>query len=619
MSIDSFGQCTGFPYSSNGGRFSISQIKGCAGLTVEICITEPSCDCVSCTCDIAFGDGAGDTFTHTYSEPGDYRLEVIFPNPTPSDFVNIEITDKEAPDFDLYACSGNTVQVDVTDSQYDTYQIDFGDGSQQNVPINSANTQHTYINSTSRTISVQGIDINALDNCAISTDAFTPKISLPVSLVSQLNVLDESSLELRYNLEEDVFYRLEVQPNGTGNFNFLKQLDNSTSRDTIRNLNLAADFYCFRIASLDLCTNNSSYSNTICSINLSLSIEDGSNDINWNTTSPVGQFNIARKITDGTGSTTTNPFQSVSENDRFYSDQDVTCNTNYCYFLTANFNGGISKSNEQCGVGTSTLTPNPVDDIAISVNDDGSISLEWLEPNNVVAKEYSIIKNGREFAATNTFVFTDSIANGNEVSPCYTISVIDQCDNSNSDGIIACSIFLQGSIQADNTISLDWDDYEGYINGINNYTIEKYYQGAATGVSTSGISEFIETENNSSQQIVSYRVIANPNNGALPSSASNIFTVIKPNNIHYPTAFTPDGNNSNDTFMVRGQFIVDYSLQIFNRWGEMIFKTNDPSNGWNGEYNSKPQAEGTYIFNLEVIDLAGREIKKNGSFVLLRR
>ena len=194
VAIDSFGQCAGFSYSSNGGRFSISEIKGCSGLTVEICITEPSCDCISCTCDIAFGDGAGDTFTHTYSEPGDYRLEVIFPNPTPSDFVNIEITDKEAPDFEVYACSGNTVQVDVTDNQYDTYQIDFGDGSQQNVPINSANTQHTYINSTSRTISVQGIDIYALDNCAVSTDAFTPKISLPVSLVSQLNVLNESSL-----------------------------------------------------------------------------------------------------------------------------------------------------------------------------------------------------------------------------------------------------------------------------------------------------------------------------------------------------------------------------------------------------------------------------------------
>lgn len=619
MPVDLFGQCAGFPYSSNGGRFSVSEVKGCAGLTVEICITEPSCDCVSCTCDIAFGDGAGDTFTHTYTAPGDYRLQVIFPNPTPSDFIDIQITDKVAPDFDLYACSGNTVQVDVTDSQYDTYQIDFGDGTQQNVPINSANTQHTYLNTNNKTIRVQGIDINALDNCAVATNSFTPRSTLPTALITQLNVLDESSLELRYNLEEDIFYRLEVQPNGSGNFNFLRQLDNATSRDTITNLSLSPGFYCFRIASLDLCTNTSTYSNSICSIDLSLTIQDGSNDIIWNTSSPSGQFNIARKITDNTGSTTTNPYQVVPGNDRFYSDQSLICNTNYCYFITANYNGGISKSNEQCGVATSTLTPNAVDNLSISVNDDGTISLEWAEPANVVASQYSITKNGTGIATTDERLYTDTIANGNETSSCYTISIADECGNTNPDGIVACSILLQGSVGPDNTVTLDWDDYEGYFNGVNNYTIEKFYGGTAAGSRTSGVSEFSETDNNGNQQIISYRVIANPNDGNLTPSISNIITVIKPNNIYYPTAFTPDGNNSNETFSVKGQFIVDYSLQIFNRWGEMIYSTRDPDSGWNGQYNSKPQAEGTYIFNLEIIDLAGREIKRNGSFVLLRR
>ncbi|MEQ9168193.1 MAG: gliding motility-associated C-terminal domain-containing protein [Fulvivirga sp.] len=617
--INSFGQCAGFPYSSNGGRFSVSQVKGCAGLTVEICITEPSCDCISCTCDIAFGDGAGDTFTHTYTEPGDYRLQVIFPNPTPSDFIDVTITDKVAPDFDLYACSGNTVQVDVTDSQYDTYQIDFGDGTQQNVPINAANTQHTYTNSTNRTVSVQGIDVNALDNCAVATGSFTPRATLPLALITQLNVLDESSLELRYNLEDDIFYRLEVQPNGTGGFNFIKQLDNNSSVDTIRNLSLSPGFYCFRIASLDLCTNTSTYSNTICSIDLSLTVQDGSNDIQWTTNSPTGDFNIARKIVSNTGSSTTNPFQVVQANDRFYSDQSITCDTEYCYFLTANYGGGISKSNEQCGVATSTLTPNAVDNITISVNDDGTISLEWQEPNGVVGGNYNITKNGSRIASATTLSYTDSIANGNETSSCYTIGITDECDNSNSDGAVACSILLQGTIQPDNTVTLDWDDYEGYFNGVNNYTIQKFYQGAAAGSNTSGVSEFAQTDNNNNQQIISFRVIANPNDGSLSSSVSNLFTVIKSNNIHYPTAFTPDGNSRNETFSVKGQFIVDYSLQIFNRWGEMIFTSNDPDNGWNGEYNSKPQAEGTYIFNLEITDLAGREIKKNGSFLLLRR
>ena len=617
--VTAFGQCAGFPYSSNGGRFSVSEVKGCAGLTVEICITEPSCDCITCTCDIAFGDGAGDTFTHTYNEPGDYRLQVIFPNPTPSDFVDITITDKTAPEFDLYACSGNTVQVDVTDNQYDTYQIDFGDGTQQNVPINSANTQHTYINSNTRTVSVQGIDTNALDNCAVATDAFSPKSTLPVATITQLNILDEASLELRFNLEDDIFYRLEVQTNGTGNFNFLKQLDNNVSIDTIRNLSLSPGFYCFRIASLDLCTNTSTYSNTICSIDLSLTVQDGSNDLIWTTNSPTGNFNIARKVINNSSSSTNNMYQVMQRTDRFFSDQNLICNTEYCYYISASYDGGVSKSIEQCGVAASTIVPNAVENIAISVNDDGSISLNWQQPNGVVDGTYKITKNGASISSTSMLSYTDSIANGNETSSCYTLDITDQCGNTNSEGVTACSILLQGAVEANNTINLDWNDYEGYLNGVNNYTIQKFYNGSSAGNNTSGISEFSQTDNNSNQQVISYRVIANPNDGSLPSASSNLITVIKSNNIHYPTAFTPDGNNRNDTFTVKGQFIVDYSLQIFNRWGEMIFTSNDPANGWNGEYNSKPQAEGTYIFNLEITDLAGREIKKNGSFVLLRR
>jgi gliding motility-associated-like protein len=607
-----------YPYSSNGGRFSVNEIKGCVGLKVEICISEPSCDCVSCSCDILFGDGNGDAFTYTYNQPGTYRMEILFPNPTPSDFINIVITDKDEPDFNLYACAGNIVNVDIQDKQYDNYFIDFGDGSQITVPIGSGNQQHIYPNTIARTVTVQGIDNNALDNCAIASDNFTPRVTLPASLISSLKILDDSSLELNYTLSSDLLYRLEIQPGGSGNFNFLRQLDPQVKNDTIKNLDLINNFYCLRVSTFNPCTNVSTYSNTICSINLNLNILDGTNELVWTTKSPSGNFSLARKVINNNGSSTTNPYQTFSPSIRDYTNSDIICNTNYCYSLEADYNGGRSYSKELCGLSISTLLPPAVNDIALVVSGN-EVQIQWPDAINTLLKEYSVFRNNVLVSKTADSEFIDINANGNTQPFCYSINISDECGNENNQGINACSIFLQGSISSNNTVTLFWEDYTGYQNGVGSYSIEKYYQNQLVSTSTTSIVEFIEVDNNTAQQVIIYRIIANPNDINIEKSVSNYLSLTKPNNIYYPTAFTPDGNNSNETFNVKGQFIVEYQMQIFNRWGEMIFNSDNQENGWDGTVNGKPQQEGTYIFNLEIVDFSGKNIKKNGSFVLIRK
>lgn len=63
-----------------------------------------------------------------------------------------------------------------------------------------------------------------------------------------------------------------------------------------------------------------------------------------------------------------------------------------------------------------------------------------------------------------------------------------------------------------------------------------------------------------------------------------------------PNAFTPDGDEFNQTwnFYVQGIDIYDFELQIFNRWGEIVWETLDPSAGWDGTYNGKVVQAGTY-------------------------
>jgi gliding motility-associated-like protein len=86
-----------------------------------------------------------------------------------------------------------------------------------------------------------------------------------------------------------------------------------------------------------------------------------------------------------------------------------------------------------------------------------------------------------------------------------------------------------------------------------------------------------------------------------------------------PTAFTPNGDGLNDTFHPTGMGIRSYETSIFNRWGQLIFKSYDMRAGWNGSvFNSGdkvPYEIYQYIF--KVTDFEGKEHHYQGSVTVL--
>ncbi|HEU4717247.1 MAG TPA: gliding motility-associated C-terminal domain-containing protein, partial [Bacteroidia bacterium] len=65
-----------------------------------------------------------------------------------------------------------------------------------------------------------------------------------------------------------------------------------------------------------------------------------------------------------------------------------------------------------------------------------------------------------------------------------------------------------------------------------------------------------------------------------------------------PNTFTPNGDGKNDVFMPVGQFVADFHMMIFDRWGNLIYETNDQSMGWDGHANGgneKAQID-TYVY-----------------------
>jgi len=69
-----------------------------------------------------------------------------------------------------------------------------------------------------------------------------------------------------------------------------------------------------------------------------------------------------------------------------------------------------------------------------------------------------------------------------------------------------------------------------------------------------------------------------------------------------PTAFTPNNDNKDDTYyplIVPGCNITGYSFSIFNRWGQLVFFSQDPTGRWDGKFGGVPADLGTYMYYLK--------------------
>jgi gliding motility-associated-like protein len=96
-------------------------------------------------------------------------------------------------------------------------------------------------------------------------------------------------------------------------------------------------------------------------------------------------------------------------------------------------------------------------------------------------------------------------------------------------------------------------------------------------------------------------------NGACESTSS-VTILPECGNLNVPNIFTPNSDGLNDVFRPEGKGIAEYSLQVFNRWGNLIFETTQYNNGWNGKIDNEPAPAGTYFFLLKAQDAFGNSL-----------
>ena len=109
--------------------------------------------------------------------------------------------------------------------------------------------------------------------------------------------------------------------------------------------------------------------------------------------------------------------------------------------------------------------------------------------------------------------------------------------------------------------------------------------------------------------------------GCRSSDTEQVVVVTNPHcAISFPNAFTPDAKSDNKFSYGYSEGLVDkgYNLQIFNRWGQLLWETNNRNEKWDGTFKGEACKQDVYVFHSTATCETGKVIKTNGDVTLIK-
>ncbi len=611
------------------GRFEVDFVRGCAPLTVTVTNTSgeindqyfydtDTCDANSIKYDPAICSSMAPTSstTFTYNQPGSYSLVQVLTNLVPrTDTLIIEVFETLTPQFEVKLCNNYEVAIDINDSYYQEFQIDYGDGSPP-----TSNLTHAYPPGTaSYPITVSGYFTGGPVNCGDSTATITPQNILPTPTIDEISVTNANQLigevTLQYTLDASIDYVLEMATNGSSGYVEMGPVSGNSM--SLGSLNTINNFYCFRLVAVDPCNGSRVNSTPVCSISLAAMAMDGRNQLNWNT--EIVNFDNFELIKNGGLLALFNTPTLMME------DTLVACNVDYCYQVITNYtNGSRSLSAIQCVTGINTQPPPAINSMTATVSG-SSILLDWNLAASSNSSEFSLSRSinhqpFQEIATVNQSQFTDQNLRPQINEHCYMVTYQDLCGNQSGPGITACAIKLLGENINNISFQLTWTAYQGWSNGVSQYQLELLdASGALIGsplVFDPNTFTYSDPITNN-RQVTQYRIVAISNDIIPSRSESNIVISDLPLQVHLPNSFTPNNDGLNDIFLAKGLFIEEFSMEIYSRWGELLFRSEQLEQGWDGRFRGVLVPEGAYVYRILARDPLGRSISKNGAVHVL--
>ena len=401
----------------------------------------------------------------------------------------------------------------------------------------------------------------------------------------------------------------------------------------------------YSITAYDSCLNRSNIGSAHSTLFLKAKLDvcKYSIDLQWNPyinmVGGVAQYNVYASENGG-------PFSliaTVPSNNITYSHNTLTNGTYYCYYVQAvgNVPGRTSSSTRACAYADLLTLPTFSYLRKATVIDERRVIITAYV-DTIKQPDVSKYKLQRAFDKSGPFAtvgvqsytgnpdltFADFTARTEQYSYYYRLITVDSCGNEILKSNLARTILLSGQARYNLTNELKFNDYDDWLGSVNNYAlfrkVDNVWQAAPAAILPFGQQTFMDEVSAIYQTSgkFCYRVEAYEGGGNMygytDTSSSNIFCLIQEPHLFVPSAFTPGGKNN----IFKPEYIFvdakNYFFVVFNRWGQKVYESRVPGEGWDGEFDGKIAPEGTYVYTVRIFGTNGQEIEKSGSVTLLR-
>jgi hypothetical protein len=261
------------------------------------------------------------------------------------------------------------------------------------------------------------------------------------------------------------------------------------------------------------------------------------------------------------------------------------------------------------------------------VDPSGDVQAYLLYSSKSLNGTYSLVATKNYVPASN-ISFTDAFADADEGPVYYKVTAYDSCGKEFVTSNIAATVFLTADEAGELISNLQWTHYLGWEYPAGSYRIYQVVDGAIqpTPVSDVGGDTLTFEEDISATPFgsgnVCYAILALEDSlnqyGFSDSAWSNVACVPLSPSSYVPNAFTPGGLNPVFRPVVLFENPERYSFRVFNRWGQVVYDTSIPSEGWKGDFNGSESPTGVYAWQLIFRGINRKEYTKSGTVTLIR-
>jgi gliding motility-associated-like protein len=394
--------------------------------------------------------------------------------------------------------------------------------------------------------------------------------------------------------------------------------------------------YSYSVAATDYCGNTSQPSQIHTTIELTAKGVPFANRLTWNHYAGWADLPYAYEILKH--NPITDDFEiltTVSGNQHTYIDSMALCNVVSFYRIRAlkDQTGLVYSISDTSGAVPAYVNtiPKPAH-VRVTVIDNNKILLQWRKRTSQYGLHTLIYRASGEGPLQfirqleNDTQFVDTDVDVNRYSYTYYTFHKDACGGLSEMSDPSQSILLKADLARNDALIYDpvvtWNLYNRWEDGVKQYNVmhgnapsrvfDKLYKSGPSDLTYVHDIPFV------SHKDYCYKVIAYPNDSAHLLSESNVACVSTAPRLYAPNVFTVNHDGINETFRLGGVFIQTYHIEIYNRWGDRIFESNDLEHSWDGNYNNKPCASDAYFYIAKATGFQGQRIELKGSVTLLR-